>query len=181
MMKMGVLEGQLIGHEFAGTTADGTAVAVEPLLGCGSCPACEQGDRSHCVQGIRLMGLFEAGGMAEYVVAPAENLVELPTGLDISIASFVEPLAVALRGLDRARVSAADRVLVIGAGPIGLAAVAALQGRAIACDVEARHPHQQQAAQKLGGGLDPGGVYDVVVDAVGSSDSLSQAVADRES
>ena len=177
MMRSGLLEGQLIGHEFAGTTPDGTAVAVEPLLGCGRCWACEEGNRSHCVQGIRLMGLFDAGGMAEYVLAPAENLVELPTGLDLSIASLVEPLAVALRGLDRARVSAADKVLVIGAGPIGLAAVAGLQGRGIACDIGARHPQQKEAAQKLGAGLDPDGVYDVVVDAVGTPDSLSQAVS----
>jgi threonine dehydrogenase-like Zn-dependent dehydrogenase len=176
MMKMGILEGQLIGHEFAGTTPDGTAVAVEPLLGCGSCWACDEGDRGHCVKGIRMMGVFEAGGMAETVLAPATSLVKLPTGLDLSIAALVEPLAVALRGLDRARVSAADRVLVIGAGPIGLAAVATLQGRGTACDIAARHPHQQEAARKLGAGLDPDGVYDVVVDAVGSTDSISQAV-----
>jgi threonine dehydrogenase-like Zn-dependent dehydrogenase len=177
MMRLGKLEGQLIGHEFAGTTPNGTAVAVEPLLGCGGCWACDEGNRIHCVEGSRLMGLHEAGGMAEYVVAPAENLVELPTGLDISIAPLVEPLAVALRGLDRARVSAADRVLVIGAGPIGLAAVAALQGRGIACDIAARHPQQKEAAQKLGAGLDPDGLYDVVLDAVGTTDSLSQAVS----
>lgn len=177
MIRSGFLEGQLIGHEFAGTTPDGTAVAVEPLLGCGGCLACEEGDRAHCVQGIRLLGLFEAGGMAEYVLAPAENLVELPTGLDVSIAALVEPLAVALRGLDRARATAADRVLVIGAGSIGLAAAAALLGRGIACDIEARHPHQMEAAQELGAGLDPDGVYDVVMDAVGTTDSLSQAVS----
>jgi threonine dehydrogenase-like Zn-dependent dehydrogenase len=177
MMRFGLLEGQIVGHEFAGTTPDGTAVAVEPLLGCGGCWACEEGHRSHCEQGIRLMGLAEAGGMADYVLAPAENLVPLPTGLDVSVAALVEPLAVALRGLDRARVSAVDRVLVIGAGPIGLATVAALQGRGIACDIAARHPHQMEAAQNLGADLSPDGGYDVVVDAVGTTDSLSQALS----
>jgi len=176
MMRWGIVEGQLLGHEFAGTTPDGTAVAVEPLLGCARCSACENGDRSHCAQGIRLMGLSDAGGMAEYVLAPAENLVELPTGMDISIACLVEPLAVALRGLDRARVAVADKVLVIGAGPIGLAAVAGLRGRGIACDIAARHPHQKEAAQTLGARLDVDSDYDVVIDAVGTTDSLSQAV-----
>lgn len=176
MMRLGFVEGQLLGHEFAGTTPDGTAVAVEPLLGCADCAACANGDRGHCAQGIRLMGLSDAGGMAEYVLAPAENLVQLPTGLDLSIACLVEPLAVALRGLDRARVSTADRVMVIGAGPIGLAAIAALHGRGIACDIAARHPHQEEAARRLGAGVDPDGSYDVVIDAVGTTDSLSQAV-----
>lgn len=64
----------------------------------------------------------------------------------------------------------------IGAGPIGLATVAGLQGRRIGCDISARHPQQKEAAQELGAGLEPDGVYDVVVDAVGTTDSLSQAV-----
>jgi threonine dehydrogenase-like Zn-dependent dehydrogenase len=114
--------------------------------------------------------------MAEYVVAPAANLVRLPTGLDIASAALVEPLAVAVHGLDRARVSASERVLVIGGGPIGLAAVAALAGRGIHCDIDARYEHQRSAALRLGAALQVGDGYDVVLDAVGTADSLLASV-----
>jgi threonine dehydrogenase-like Zn-dependent dehydrogenase len=121
------------------------------------------------------MGLVSDGGMAEYVSAPAENLVPLPTGLDVATASLVEPLAVALHGLDRAGVREGERVLVIGGGPVGQAAVAALFGRGLACDMAARYSHQREAAARLGAGLEPGDGYDVVIDAVASEDSLKEA------
>ena len=62
------------------------------------------------------MGVLADGGMAEYVEVPAASLVELPSGIDIRNASLIEPLAVAVHGVDRARIREGDRVLVIGAG-----------------------------------------------------------------
>lgn len=176
MLAQGFFGDCVIGHEFAGYTPDGRAVAVEPTVGCGVCLPCEEGFNGHCNAGFHLLGLVSDGGMAEYVLAPARNLVELPSGLAMDTASLVEPLAVAIHGLDRARVRTRDRVLVIGAGPIGLASAAALQGRGIGFDILARHAQQQAAAQRLGAGLDATGSYDVVIDAVGSSQSLRQAV-----
>jgi threonine dehydrogenase-like Zn-dependent dehydrogenase len=116
------------------------------------------------------------GGMAEYAVVPERNLVPLPTGLDISAGSLVEPLAVAVHGLDRVRVRESDRVLVIGAGPIGLASAAALQARGIPYAISARHEHQRQVAEQLGAGFDTDGSFDVVIDAVGTSHSLDESV-----
>lgn len=176
LMAQGAFGDHIIGHEFAGVTEDGTAVAIEPITGCGQCIQCDAGHRVHCEAGIYLMGVLGDGGMAEYVKAPAHCLVALPTGLDVRVACLVEPLAVSLHCLDRARVRDGDRVLIIGAGPIGLAAAAGLRFRGIRCDIVARHPHQQLAAERLGAGLAPGGAYDVVIDAVGNSDSIAQSV-----
>ena len=176
MMDMGFFGEFVIGHEFAGIAPDGRAVAVEPGLGCGFCEYCEQGEQHHCEAGHSLMGVFADGGMAEYVSAPAANLVELPTGLDLSVASLVEPLAVAVHALNRARVGDSDKVLVIGGGAIGLAVGAALQGRGIAYDLSARHPQQRAAAERLGAGLEAGEGYDVVIDAVGSGQTLEEAI-----
>ena len=78
MLEMGLLDDRVIGHEFAGFTPDGTAVAVEPTVGCGHCAPCGEGLRSHCEAGFHLLGVMSNGGMAEYVMAPAENLVPLP-------------------------------------------------------------------------------------------------------
>lgn len=176
MLDMGVLGERTIGHEFAGIAPDGTPVAVEPTIGCGSCHACGEGYNAQCDRGFHLMGIMSDGGMAEYVAAPARNLVPLPSGLDVRIASLVEPLAVAVHGLDRARVRDGERVLVIGGGPIGLAAVAALGGRGIPCDLAARYDHQRDAAERLGAVPETGDGYDVVFDAVGSASSLKEAV-----
>ncbi len=175
MMALDAFGDHIIGHEFAGVTEDGRAVAIEPITGCGQCAACDEGHRVHCGAGLFVMGVLGDGGMAEYATVPAANLVELPTGLDVRIAGLVEPLAVAVHGLNRARVRERDRVLVIGAGPIGLATGAALRSRGIAYGIVARHDHQKVAAEKLGAGLDPEGHYDVVMDAVGSSASLRQS------
>jgi threonine dehydrogenase-like Zn-dependent dehydrogenase len=176
LMREGWVEGQILGHEFAGTTDDGSAVAVIPSLGCGRCQWCLEGYHSHCDDGIAIIGVSGDGGMAEYVRVPDYTLFPLPSGIPLANASLLEPLAVAAHGLSRARASQGDRVLVIGAGPIGLAAAAVLRGREMAFDVSARHPHQAQAAERLGGGTAPSGSYDLVVDAVGSSDSLAAAV-----
>lgn len=175
LMAQGALGNHIIGHEFAGITPDGKAVAVEPIAGCGQCINCDSGLRLHCDAGLYLMGVRGDGGMAEYVNVPARCLVELPTGLDISVACLVEPMAVAVHGLDRARVRENDRVLIVGAGPIGLAAGAVLRSRQIKYDIAARHEHQKVAAESLGAGLAPRGEYDVVIDAVGTTQSLRQA------
>jgi threonine dehydrogenase-like Zn-dependent dehydrogenase len=176
MMAMGYFGDLILGHEFAGITDDGRSVAIEPLQGCGQCGFCDEGYSLHCEQGFSLMGVMADGGMAEYVSVPADKLIELPSGLDISTASLIEPLAVAVHGVERARVRESDRILIIGAGPIGLAIGAVLHGRGIPYDISARYPHQQQAAEALKGHLAADGHYDVVIDAIGTASSLQQAI-----
>lgn len=175
MMNNGWAEQRVLGHELAGFTPDGTAVAVEPMHSCGTCEPCELGFNTHCQNDTKLIGVSTDGGMAEYVLAPPQNLVPLPSGLDITTAALVEPLAVALHGLNRGEVKQKDKVLIIGAGPIGLMVAAALQGRGIAADLSAKHQHQMLSAQRLGANTDIGFHYDVVLDAVGTSESLKQA------
>ncbi len=175
MISRGWAENRILGHEFAGYTPDGTAVAIEPIHSCGTCPACNDGYRNHCTEGAELLGVTLNGGMAEYVMAAKENLVVLPTGLDIHAAALVEPLAVALHGLNRSSVTNKDKVLVIGAGPIGLMTAAALQARGVKTDIIARHEHQQMAAHRLGASPVISDRYDVIFDAVGTPDALTRA------
>ena len=176
MMKTGAFGDRIIGHEFAGYTKDGRAVAVETITGCGLCGFCEEGHRSHCANGLTLMGVHADGGIAEYVTVQPENLVELPTGLDVNVACLIEPLAVALHGIERVRIDPNDRVLIIGAGAIGLSVASILHSKKIRYDLIARYDHQKQAAKRLSAGLDPTGFYDVVIDAVGNAQSLQDSV-----
>ena len=175
MIKNGWAEGAVLGHEFAGTTPDGSAVAVEPFFGCGGCSLCDDGFNALCAQST-IIGGTVAGGMAEYVEVPESTLVPLPGGMPLSIASLVEPMAVAFHGLNQARVAANDRVLVVGAGAIGLAVAAALKSRGIACDIVTRYPAQCTVAEALGANPDPGEGYDVAIDAVGTTASVADCV-----
>lgn len=126
-----VESGCIFGHEFAGdvvacgsTVRDfevGDRVVVLPVLGCGSCGACLAGEFPRCARAQYLGAGVVPGAYAEYVRAPACNTLRLPDTLTYDDGALVEPLAVGLRGAWRAQMQLADRVLVLGAGPIGLA------------------------------------------------------------
>ncbi|MXY05547.1 MAG: alcohol dehydrogenase catalytic domain-containing protein [Gammaproteobacteria bacterium] len=178
LLPTGMLEGLIPGHECAGYTPDGKAVAIEPFHSCGSCLACADGLIAHCqAQDLpTVSGLTRDGGMAESVLVPEASLVELPTGLDVRIANLVETLAVCVRGFSRCRLNSKDKVLVIGAGSIGLGSAACLQARGMDFAVKARYPHQQAAAEQLGASLNVGDGYDLVVDAVANEKSMEEAV-----
>ena len=120
LLDAGWAEGRVLGHEISGHLDDGRAVAIEPFRSCGHCQPCTAGDRHACAQGAEVMGIMADGGMAEYMSVPAEALVPLAVGVDIGHASLVENLAVAVHGLNRARLRAGERVRqgdVIADGP----------------------------------------------------------------
>lgn len=178
LMPTGMLEGRIPGHEFAGYTPNGKAVAVEPFYSCGICPACEDGLIAHCKTNEMPMvaGLTLDGGMAESVLVPESSIVELPTGLDVKNANLLETLAVCVRGLSRCGLSGKEKVLIIGVGSIGLGSVACLRAWGIDVTVKARYPHQEAAAERLGASLNVGEGYDLVVDAVANQHSIEDAV-----
>ena len=167
-----------LGHEFAGALSDGTAVAVEPLAPCGDCPACVSGDYHLCRIGMgMLMGVGLDGGMADEVLVPERALVRLPAGLPLRDASLVEPLAVSLHGLRKAGLRGGTRVAVVGAGTIGLCAVAVAVSAGADVTLLARHDHQREAGERLGASVaEPGADYDLVVEAAGAPAALERAV-----
>src|SRR6185503_19720153 len=105
------------------------------------------------------------------------RLVPLPDRLDVRDESIVEPASVSWHALRLAETGPDTRVAVVGAGALGLLAVAGAR-RMGAEDValEARHPHQREAGERLGARIGPEGVYDVVVEAAGSQESLGRAI-----
>jgi (R,R)-butanediol dehydrogenase/meso-butanediol dehydrogenase/diacetyl reductase len=127
--------GAVLGHEIAGTVAgvgegvdparwkEGTSVVARPLSGCGRCEFCGSGRPDHCAQ-FQLIGLERPGGFAEFVTVRADELFALPASVQVDEQPLVEPLAIMRRAFRRGQVTEADRVAVLGAGPIGLAAVA---------------------------------------------------------
>lgn len=164
-----------LGHEIAGRLDDGTPVAVEPVLHrCGECTSCRTGD-THLCRSAQTVGIGVDGGMADAVVVTPDCLVPLPDGLDVGVASLVEPVACAVHALHRAGVEAGHRVAVVGGGTLGIGAVAAAAHLGCEVGIAARHPHQLAAAEAVGG-RPVEGHYDVVVEAGGTGSALTRAV-----
>jgi threonine dehydrogenase-like Zn-dependent dehydrogenase len=118
---------RVMGHELAvevveappGTGIEsGEILAVNPYLSCGHCIACRKGKPNCCVQ-ISVLGVHQDGGLAGLLNIPASNLVHAP-GLTADQCSVVEFLAIGAHAVTRGAVDENDRVLVVGAGPIGL-------------------------------------------------------------
>ena len=122
----GIVPGAILGHEFAGEVvalgrnaeglAAGDLVSVIPLRSCGRCATCLAGEPAWCAS----FGL-QGGGYAEYALTRPNQCVRLPKTASLADGAIVEPLAVALHGVNLSGLQAGDRVLVLGAGPIGLA------------------------------------------------------------
>ncbi len=116
------------GHEFSGVVRkagklvrnfkEGDRVAVEPNISCGVCYECLN-NRQHYCENVQNIGVTKPGGFAQYVCAP-EGAV-FPIGdLSFEEAAFMEPLSCVLHGVEEVQPDLADKVLLIGAGPIGL-------------------------------------------------------------
>jgi len=121
----GIQPGTVLGHEFAGEIVElgrsaagfkvGDRVAVAPLRGCGRCSSCLNSEPAWCENMI-----LQGGGYAEFALAADRQCLKLPASTSVEDGALVEPLAVALHGVALAGLTAGARVLVMGAGPIGL-------------------------------------------------------------
>lgn len=147
----------VMGHEFSGTIVsghptlpEGTPVTVNPLLSCGTCIPCTTG-QSHVCESLKLVGIDCDGGMAEYVVAPADSVVPLPKGLSLALGALVEPVAVAMHAVRQGGYVPGDHAVVFGAGTIGLCVALALKsfGASQVTIVETNELRLQKA-QELG-------------------------------
>jgi (R,R)-butanediol dehydrogenase/meso-butanediol dehydrogenase/diacetyl reductase len=84
------------------------------------CKSCINGRPFECLQ-VKLTGMNTPGGFAEYVKTGAGETIKLPDDLTMQSAALIEPLAVGLHAARVAQLKAGERVLIIGAGPVGLA------------------------------------------------------------
>ena len=124
----------VLGHEPAGEIVDvgagvenlsaGMRVAVEPTVSCGVCEGCRSGRHNLCDASVFMGGLQVPGLLREYAVVPSRNVAVIPDGMSYTDATVVEPLAVLLHTLELVKLQLGEAVAVMGAGPIGLLAVA---------------------------------------------------------
>jgi threonine dehydrogenase-like Zn-dependent dehydrogenase len=168
----------IMGHEFAGISADGEAVVINPILSCGDCEQCRRGARHICPD-RQIIGVHRAGGFAERVAVPRSAVRPLPPGLSWETAAVAEPAANAVHAWARAGGAAGARAAVIGCGAIGLLClVAGLAGGAASVDVRDLSPGRLAVARELGAAAtDLSGEYDVVIDAVGAAATGAESIA----
>lgn len=154
--------GTIGGHEWSGTVIEvgpgvndlkpGDAVVGGSMPGCDACEHCRDGRPALCLLRGQPGGPAEPdGAFAGYVCRPRAGVVALPSGLDLRTAALAEPLAVALHAVHRSGVSAGQRALVTGAGPIGMLVVVALRCEGVHDIVVSEpSPSRRALAQRLG-------------------------------
>lgn len=175
--------------------APGDHCAVEPYINCQHCYACRRG-HTNCCESHKTLGVMCDGGMTERMLLPARKL-HVSRQLTFEQLALVETLAIGCHAIDRAAPTAAEHVLVIGAGPIGLSAIefAKISGaRTIVMDTNAARlefvreqmkvpdtilldMHNRDASIAALSQLTAGQLADVVVDATGSHQSMGDALA----
>jgi L-idonate 5-dehydrogenase len=196
----------VLGHEIAGTVAatgsdvstvrPGQKVAVNPACPCRACRYCLMGLATQCMD-VRFFGSAMRmphvnGGFRQRLVVEERQCVGVPDTMPLETAAFAEPLAVCLHAVQRAGPIVGRRVLITGAGPIGLLTLLAARhagvGEVAVSDIS---PEPLVIARRLGADLtvdvaaDPEGlapytvgrgVFDVVFEASGSPAAILQAI-----
>lgn len=154
---------RVMGHELAATVVEadadaelepGQLVTINPYVPCGACIACRKGKPNCCVA-VRVLGVHVDGGMAELVTVPAGQVIPVD-GLSPDQAAMVEFLSVGAHAVRRGETRAGDRVLVAGAGPIGVAV--ALFAQMAGAEVTLI----DMSAQRLAHARDAVGIADVI-------------------
>ncbi|MFE0459271.1 zinc-binding dehydrogenase [Kitasatospora sp. NPDC058965] len=183
--------GVVLGHEAVGavaavgagvgSVAPGDRVVINPTYSCELCRPCRRGLAAHCgAKAGREVGVDRDGTMADFAVVPERSVRQLPAGVSYRRGALVEPLACVLNNLTAARLRPDDRVLVIGAGPIGSLCALVLARRGARVALAERDPGRAALARRLLPGTvrvlapeeaadTPGaGSPDVVIDTTGS-------------
>jgi L-iditol 2-dehydrogenase len=145
----------VLGHEFAGIVETGALrgrrVAVDPAVSCGTCEPCQGGADNLCLR-VRFAGHGTTdGALREYIAWPERCIQPVADTVDDAEAAMVEPLAVAIHGMDLAALAPGGTVAVVGCGPIGLltVALARLAGAATIVASDPLH-HRLDAAGAMG-------------------------------
>lgn len=147
------------GHELSGIVVEvgdqvsgireGDRVCAECFSHCGVCHFCRVGLYNLC-DDIQYLSQVGPGGFAEYALLAGTSLFKLPDTMTYEEGALVEPLAVAYRAVMQAKVTPLDRVVILGAGTIGLFCLAVAKSMGLYTIITAKYEHQMSLAEKFG-------------------------------
>ena len=187
---------RVIGHELSGEVEAvgeggrfqlGQRVAIIPYLHCSHCVACRRG-KTNCCQRLNVLGVHSDGGMADWLCVPDDNLIDA-SGVGLDEAAMAEFLAIGGHAVRRGEIAAGQRVLIVGAGPIGIAcAIFAKARSAEVAMLDTRRDRLDFCRDAIGvnhvvtagpdarerlGALTLGDFFDCVFDCTGSAKAMS--------
>jgi threonine dehydrogenase-like Zn-dependent dehydrogenase len=162
------------GHEVAGVLENGTAVGVQPNVGCGRCRSCALGLENRCPDHVDI-GIQRDGGLAEWIVVPERHAVPLD-GFPFDLAPSIEPLACCLHAVAMLDVAGDEVAVVVGAGPLGIIGMWALQAAGARVGVVQRSEARRRLAAELGADAALG-PEDDIADALGSRPAVALVTA----
>jgi len=151
----------------------GDRCAIDPYVSCGRCHACKLG-RQNCCEELRILGIQMDGGMQSFLVLPLDFL-HSSRHLNFDQLALLEPLSVGAQAVQRSKLQQGERVLVVGAGPIGLAVMqfalaAGADVRALEIQEQRRRVTEQLGIEALS--RPDGRLADVVFDATGNPKAM---------
>ena len=191
--------GTVLGHEFTGIVSEigsgvttvkvGDKVVAEPNVRCGMCPECRRGNFNLCRNAVNT-GQQRDGAFAEYCLMPEKQVYKVPADMPDNLAALAEPLACVMNGMTKINPQATERVILFGAGAIGLFFVKALKRYGVR-DIIVAETMESRAndAKKAGADIvvNPitddiasimtakwGSLADIAIDAVGAGVVLEQ-------
>ncbi|MDR6103711.1 2-desacetyl-2-hydroxyethyl bacteriochlorophyllide A dehydrogenase [Agrobacterium larrymoorei] len=188
---------RIMGHELSGTVEEapegsslstGDIVTIIPYMSCGHCSACLKG-KSNCCRNIGVLGVHRDGGMVEYLSVPQQFVLKAE-GLSLDQAAMTEFLAIGAHAVRRGAVEKDQHVLIVGAGPIGMAvAVFAVMNGATVTMIDSREDRLSFCRDHLGvanivqlgegdkdrlSEITEGNFFDVVFDATGNPKAMER-------
>lgn len=184
---------RVMGHEIAAEVVEGNdelrpgdTVFVMPYISCGTCVACAKG-RTNCCTHMSVLGVHQDGALAEYIAVPADFVFKVE-GIDLDAVAMIEFLAIGAHAVRRAAIEPGQQVLVVGAGPIGIAcALFAQAAGGIVTALDGRQDRLDFARDEIGiahivsldaeadfrlAEITNGDFYDVVFDATGNPKAM---------
>lgn len=191
----------VLGHEIAGEVAGigegvqrakvGDHVVLDPAISCGTCRTCLAGKPNVC-ENLKVLGVHVNGGFADYLAVNEDQVFVIPDSMPFRVAAFAEPLSIGAQANFRAHTCTRDFVLILGAGPIGLATLMVAKDRGARVAVVDSVRRRLEVARQMGAdltldlakdnvreavlGVTSGVGADVSIDAVGSQPAIDQAI-----
>ncbi|MEE4356953.1 MAG: alcohol dehydrogenase catalytic domain-containing protein [Desulfococcaceae bacterium] len=172
---------RILGHEICAVSPEsGERFAVWPGTSCGHCVFCKKGAENLCRE-MKILGFHLDGGFAEYVCAPRKSLIPVPDDLPGELICLAEPLACTLNALEQCGLQKNQRVLIFGAGPLGLmTGMSVRYFGGFPCIREINPARVEQTAQfrkQMDTALHEGEEdADIVINAAPSSDIFTQGI-----
>lgn len=173
---------RVLGHEIFGFTKSGAPVLVWPGEACGRCSFCSRGQENLCPD-MKILGFNKDGGLAEQINVSQSALIPVPEGLPGHIGCLAEPLACCLNALGQTELRSDERLLILGAGPVGLLMGLAARARGSSVLIVEKDPDRLRRSEELRrrlaivGNTGVGATdFDVCINAASAHETLAQGL-----